>query len=71
MMDLQVLNSEILESPVLLSLASHIAIPQAPQGDGSILMSGTAPAADAAENIYFILGNGTFDTSAQVDSYCS
>jgi len=42
-MDLQVLNSEILESPVLLSLASHIDIPQAPQSDGSILMSGTAP----------------------------
>jgi len=31
MMDLQVLNSEILESPVLLSLAPHIDIPQAPQ----------------------------------------
>jgi hypothetical protein len=31
MMDLQVLNSEILDSPVLLSLASHIDIPQASQ----------------------------------------
>jgi hypothetical protein len=46
------------------SLARSGVLDLVPNGnDGAIWMSGGAPGADASGNIYFIMGNGTFDTT--------
>lgn len=46
------------------TLAETSVLNLVPNGsDGGIWMSGAAPAADATGSIYFIIGNGTFDTA--------
>ena len=52
------------------TLAQSSVLNLAPNGsDGGIWMSGTAPAADASGNIFFILGNGTFDSTLDANGF--
>ena len=46
------------------TLAQTSVLNLTPNGnDGGIWMAGTAPAADSSGNLFFIIGNGTFDTT--------
>jgi hypothetical protein len=52
------------------TLAQSSVLNLEPNGsDGGIWMAGTAPAADAAGNIYFLVGNGTFDTTLNAQGF--
>lgn len=52
------------------TLAQTSVLNLVPNGtDGGIWMSGTAPAADASGNVFFIVGNGTFDTTLDANGF--
>ncbi len=52
------------------TLAQTSVLNLVPNGsDGGIWMSGTAPAADASGNFFFIVGNGTFDTALDANGF--
>lgn len=52
------------------TLAQASVLNLVPNGsEGGIWMSGTAPAADVSGNIFFILGNGTFDAILDADGF--
>src|SRR5439155_7364216 len=52
------------------ALAQTSVLNLVPNGsDGGIWMSGTAPAADAAGNIFFLEGNGTFETTLNAQGF--
>ncbi len=54
------------------TLAQTSVLNLVPNGsDGGIWMSGTAPAADAAGNIFFLEGNGTFETALNAQGFPS
>ena len=52
------------------TLAQTSVLNLVPNGsEGGIWMAGTAPAADAAGNMFFIIGNGDFDTSLNAQGF--
>ena len=52
------------------TLAQTSVLNLVPNGsEGGIWMAGTAPAADAAGNIYFMVGNGDFDTTLNASGF--
>lgn len=52
------------------TLAQTSVLNLVPNGsDGGIWMAGTAPGADSAGNMFFIIGNGTFDTTLDVNGF--
>ncbi len=52
------------------TLAQTSVLNLVPNGsEGGIWMAGTAPAADAAGNLFFILGNGDFDTTLNASGF--
>ena len=54
------------------TLAQTSVLNLVPNGsEGGIWMAGTAPAADSAGNIYFLEGNGTFDTALTAQGFPS
>ena len=54
------------------TLAQTSVLNLVPNGsDGGIWMSGTAPAADGAGNIFFLEGNGTFETTLNAQGFPS
>jgi hypothetical protein len=54
------------------TLAQTSVLNLTPNGnDGGIWMAGTAPAADTSGNLFFIIGNGTFDTTLDANGFPS
>jgi hypothetical protein len=52
------------------TLAQTSVLNLVPNGnDGGIWMAGAAPGADASGNIYFIIGNGSFDTTLDASNF--
>jgi immunoglobulin I-set domain protein len=52
------------------TLAQTSVLNLTPNGnDGGIWMAGTAPAADSSGNLFFIIGNGTFDTTLNASGF--